>query len=186
MSPASPYTEVVLGWLPAGLSRTHNIVLLPISELFIITPAVWCEPTYWICIDKSKLKVNKKHWIFHFPVIYSRTRQFSHVTRILLPDLCHSVTMHLMIPVALSWLKMTGSVETGDSEETTVHTHRHTHDSVRSLLPSREAARRADLFCSASRNARRSKPNSSEIPCAVCALWENVHSPQDVCFYRLI
>lgn len=61
----------------------------------------------------------------------------------------------------MSWLKMTGWVETVDNEANAqMHERRapvRLRDSVRSLLPSREAAGRADLLFFASKNACRSK-----------------------------
>lgn len=62
----------------------------------------------------------------------------------------------------------------GKFQHSHTHADTHTHHSVRSLLPSRGAAGRVDLFCFASRNASRSKLSSSESSCVVCALWHNV------------
>lgn len=65
------------------------------------------------------------------------------------------------VPGDMSWLKMTGWVETVDNEEN-AHAHTCTQTvcpcaCVRSLLLSREAAGRVDLLSFASKNACRSK-----------------------------
>lgn len=65
------------------------------------------------------------------------------------------------VPGDMSWSKMTGWVGTVDNEgKAHMHTGRapvRLRDSVRSLLPSREAAGRVDLLFFSSKNACRSK-----------------------------
>lgn len=80
------------------------------------------------------------------------------------PDLwLLAVAVCIMISGTVSWLRMTGSVETVDNEG---NFSRHTH--LTQWDPRCPAGRlQGDLFCFASRNASRSKLNSSEGLCIV-------------------
>lgn len=120
----------------------------------------------WFCLYSLRaLQILFSISCFYY--ILSVSLYSSIVKASLSPDLwLLAVAVCIMISGTVSWLRMTGSVETGDNEG---NFSRHTH--LTQWDPCCPAGRlQGDLFCFASRNASRSKLNSSEGSCAVCAL----------------